>query len=568
VRRTARDERIRGLTRLLPVALAAALAAAAPAAAQKPRKRAERPVTVQLLAINDFHGHLEATTPGRISRGTRRNRVPAGGAEYLATHVRMLRRRHPNTLVVSAGDLVGASPLLSALFHDEPTIEAMNAIGLDLNAVGNHEFDEGAAELLRLQRGGCHPRDGCGDGTGFAGAKFRFLAANAISRRTGRTIFPPYAIRRVGGVRIGFIGLTLEGTAELVPPSVSTVVRFTDEARTANRYVRVLRRRKVRAIVVLLHEGGSPTPPALPDDCPALAGPLEAIVRRTSPEVDLFLTGHTHAAYNCVIDRRRVTSAASFGRLITRVELTVDPRRGDVVRARADNWVVGQDVMRAPDITELIARYARLADPLRLRVIGRLAQAASRTPDDSGERPVGNLIADAQQLATGADAAFVNPGEIRSGLAAGDVTFARAFAAQPFGSSLVSMTLTGTELYELLKEQWCGRTRRRVLQPSSGVRYSWSAATAAAIEGRPCETAPNPVSDLRIADAPVGADQAYRVTVSSLLAGGFNAFAALEAGTERADGPAETAAVEAYLAPSLGGEPLAPPATDRIAVVP
>ncbi len=564
MRRAARGGRVRRLSRLWLVAAVAALVAAAPATA---RKRAERPVTVQLLAINDFHGHLEATTPGRISRGTRRNRVPAGGAEYLATHVRMLERRRP-TLVVSAGDLVGASPMLSALFHDEPTIEAMNAIGLDLNAVGNHEFDEGAAELLRLQRGGCHPRDGCGDGTGFAGAKFRFLAANAVSRRTGRPIFPPYAIRRVGGVRIGFIGLTLEGTPELVPPSVSTVVRFLDEARTANRYVRVLRRRKVRAIVVLLHEGSSPTRPALPDECPGLAGPLEAIVRSTSPEVDLFLTGHSHAAYNCVIDRRRVTSAGSFGRLITRVELTVDRRRDDVVRAEAHNWVVGQDVMRAPDLTELIARYARLADPMRLRVIGRLALPASRTADDSGERPMGDLVADAQAQATGADAAFVNPGEIRSGLAAGDVTFGRAFSALPFGNSLVSMTLTGAELYELLKQQWCERTRPRVLQPSAGVRYGWSAATAAATVGQPCATALNPVTSLQIAGEPVAGEQTYRVTVSSLLAGGFNDFAALEGGMERADGPAETAAVEAYLAPSLGDEPLWPPATDRIEVGP
>jgi 5'-nucleotidase len=562
--RTARGGRVRRLTRLLGVAVVAALVAAAPAAA---RKRAERPVTVQLLAINDFHGHLEATTPGRVSRGTRRNRVPAGGAEYLATHVRMLERRHP-TLVVSAGDLVGASPMLSALFHDEPTIEAMNAIGLDLNAVGNHEFDEGAAELLRLQRGGCHPRDGCGDGTGFAGAEFRFLAANAVSRRTGRTLFPPYAIRRVGGVRIGFIGLTLEGTPDLVPPSVSTVVRFLDEAQTINRYVRVLRRREVRAIVVLLHEGSSLTRPATPDECPGLVGPLEAIVRRTSPEVDVFLTGHSHAAYNCVIDRRRVTSAGSFGRLITRVELTVDRRRDDVVRAAAHNWVVGQDVMRAPDLTELIARYARLADPMRLRVIGRLAFSASRSADDSGERPMGDLVADAQAHATGADAAFVNPGELRSGLAAGDVTFGRAFSALPFGSSLVSMTLTGAELYELLKQQWCGRERPRVLQPSAGVRYGWSVATAAATAGQPCATAPNPVTNLQIAGAPVAAEQTYRVTVSSLLAGGFNDFAALEGGTERADGPAETAAVEAYMAPSLAGEPLAPPATDRIAVEP
>jgi 5'-nucleotidase len=562
LRRAARAERLRRLTFAV---LAAALVAAAPAAARKPPR-----VKVQLLGINDFHGHLEPTTSGKIGRGTlrRRDRVPAGGAEYLATHVRMLSRRKPNTLVVSAGDLVGASPLLSALFHDEPTIEAMNRIGLDLNAVGNHEFDDGAAELLRLARGGCHPGDGCRDGTPFRGARFRFLAANVVSRRTGRPLFAPYAIRRLGGVRVGFIGMTLEGTPDIVPPSVSQAFRFLDEAQTANRYVRRLRRRGVQAIVVLLHEGGIQVRPALADDCPGLSGPLEDIVRRTSSEVDVFLTGHTHAAYNCVIDRRRVTSAASFGRLITRVELTIDRRRNDVVRARADNWVVGQDVMRAPDLTELIARYAHLADPLRLRVIGRLAASASRTADDSGERRMGNLVADAQQETSGAQAAFVNPGEIRAGLAAGDVTYARAFAAQPFGSSLVSMTLSGARLFVLLKEQWCGRDRQRILQVSDSVRYTWSASTAAAIVGLPCAGAPNPVSGLEIAGEPVREDGQYRIAVSSLLAGGFNGFDSLRAGFDLADGPQDTAAMEAHLGPSLSGEPLVPPATDRIAVAP
>jgi 5'-nucleotidase len=566
LRRATRSERLRRLTFAV---LAAALVAAAPADAAR-KKRPAGSVTVQLLGINDFHGHLEPTFTGKIGRRTlrRRDRVPAGGAEYLATHVRMLSRRNPNTLVVSAGDLVGASPLLSALFHDEPTIEAMNEIGLDLNAVGNHEFDEGHVELRRLQQGGCHPTDGCADGTPFGGANFRFLAANVVSRHTGKTLFPPYAIRTLGGVRVGFIGMTLEGTPDMVPPSVSRALRFLDEAETANRYVKQLRRRKVQAIVVLLHEGGSPRQPALVDDCPGLNGPIEDIVRRTSQEVDVFLTGHTHAAYNCVIDRRRVTSGSAGGRLITRVEMVIDRRRNDVVRARADNWIVGQDVMRAPDITELIARYANLADPLRNRVIGRLAVGASRTVDDSGEHRVGIMIADAQQAASGADAAFVNPGEVRTGIRAGDVTFSAAFRAQPFGTSLVTMTLTGSQVLELLKEQWCGRQSQRILQPSASVHYSWSLAAAAAAQGRPCAGAPNPVVALELGGEPVEAERRYRVAVSSMLASGFNRFETLQAGIDRADGPEDTAALETYLAPTLTGAPLVPPQTVRIDVVP
>ena len=557
------------MPRILVLALVAALVAAAPAQAEKKKKKLPDKVEVQLLGINDFHGHLEADTPGTVTKRLRPTevQVPAGGAEYLATHVRALERRNRNTLVVAAGDLVGASPLLSSLFHDEPSIEALNEIGLDVSAVGNHEFDEGPAELLRLQRGGCHPRDGCADGNGYRGADFPFLAANVTSVRTGRTIFPPYVIKRVGGVRIGFIGMTLEGTPELLLPVFSSVLHFADEADTANRYVRELRRKKVKAIVVLLHEGSSPVRPTAVDGCPGLSGPIEDIVDRTSREVDVFLTGHTHAAYNCVIDGRRVTSAASFGRLITRVTLEISRRRNDVVRARAHNWIVGQDVMRAPDISRLIARYARFADPLRKRVIGRLASYASRGANRAGERPMGTMTADAMRQATGADAAFVNPGEVRRGLSAGEITYGRAFASLPFGSTLATVSMYGLDVLELLKEQWCGRSRQRVLQPSS-VSYLWSKQVADSILGQPCAGAANPVSNLRIAGGPLEPERLYRVTVSSRLAEGFNRFDALAPGANKVGGPDETAALETYLAPSLTGDPISPPVRNRIAVAP
>lgn len=545
----------------------AALVAAGPADA---KKRKPRPLDVQLLAFNDFHGHLEASTPGTISRtGDPEARVPAGGAEYFATHVRMLRRRNPNTLLVSAGDLIGGSPLLSSLFHDEPTIEAMNKIGLYVNAVGNHEFDEGAAELLRMARGGCHPTDGCGDGTGFAGAKFHFLAAN-VERRGSRTpIFPPYAIRYVRGIPIGFIGLTLKATPDYIAPEYGDQLRFRDEATTINRNVNRLRRRGVRAIVVLLHEGGFPVRPGTaPSDCPGLSGRLAPIIRRTSRDVDVFLTGHTHFAYNCVIDGRRVTSAGSYGRLLTRIELRISRRSGEVRRVSARNWVVGQDVMRAPDITALIERYSRFAAPLRDRVIGRMARAVYRHRDPSGESKMGNLVADAHREATGTAAAFVNAGIVRAGLPAGDVTYGRAFMTQPFGTSLLTMTMTGAQLHELLKEQWCGRQTRDILQVSSTVSYTWSAAVAKAITGKPCADAADPVSDLRIAGNPVETWQAFRITVNTSLTSRGNHFTILHTGTDPNGGPGDTDALEAHLTPSLTGAPLQPPARDRINRVP
>jgi 5'-nucleotidase len=171
--------------------------------------------------------------------------------------VRELERTNRNSMLVSAGDLIGASPLLSALYHDEPTIEAMNLLGLELNAVGNHEFDEGAVELKRMQRGGCHPTDGCKDGDGFKGADFKFLAANVVSKDNGKPFFRPYAIRRFKGKKVGFIGMTLKGTPSIVSPAGIASLDFLDEAATANRYARELRRKHgVKAIVVLLHEGG------------------------------------------------------------------------------------------------------------------------------------------------------------------------------------------------------------------------------------------------------------------------------------------------------------------------
>jgi 5'-nucleotidase len=540
-----------------------------------PSAAAARDVDVQLLGLNDFHGHLESTTPGTIAPDPASPRVPAGGAEYLATHVRAKAAENRNTLVVSAGDLIGASPLLSALFHDEPTIEAMNRIGLDLNSVGNHEFDEGAAELLRMQRGGCHPVDGCLDGTGFGGAHFRFLAANVVRADSGKTLFPPYAIRKFGGIKVGFIGMTLEGTPDIVSPSGVAGLDFLDEAETANRYARELRRKHgVRAIVVLLHEGGVQSATGGINMCDGISGPIVDIVNRTTKAVDLFMTGHTHAAYNCVIDGRPVTSASSFGRLLTDIDLKLDRHSRDVVEVAANNVIVTQNVFKADDITQLIDRYTAIAAPLRDRVIGRVSADITRTPDDSGENAAGNLIADAQLAATSAAgtgaavAAFMNPGGVRSDIAAGDVTFGEAFTVQPFGNSLVTLTLTGAQLLEVLKQQWCSQDAARVLLPSAGVHYTYSASAAAALVRQPCAGAANPVTGLTIGGAAVDPAASYRVTVNSFLADGGDKFTVLREGTDRLGGSVDTDALEAYLAPSLTGTPIAPPALDRIDVAP
>jgi 5'-nucleotidase len=556
---------------ILGLALGAVLAILAPAAAARvPDGAKDAPafVEVQLLAVNDFHGNLEppAGSSGRI--GT----VVAGGVEYLATHIKALEATNRNTLVVSAGDLIGASPLLSALFHDEPTIEAFNAIGLDFNAVGNHEFDEGTTELVRMQRGGCHPVDGCQDGDGFAGADFKFLAANVVSERNGRTLFPGTEIRRIGGVNIGFIGMTLEGTPTIVTPSGVAGYDFLDEADTANREVEKLKRKGVETIVVLIHEGGLPTGGF--NECPSISGAIVDIVNRMDDEIDLVVSGHTHQAYNCVIDGRPVTSAASFGRIVTDIDLTIERATRDVTSISVNNVIATRDVAADPDQTALIAKYAALADPLRNRVIGSITTDITRTQNAAGESALGNLIADGQLDATSpvgfgeAVVAFMNPGGIRTDLtfapsgseAPGEVTYGEAFAVQPFGNSLVTMTLTGTQIDTLLEQQFDNPVvgQRRILSPSRDFTYSWS---ASAPTGSKVD-----IAGIEIGGVPISPFASYRVTVNIFLSDGGDNFFVLRDGTDRLGGAVDLDALEAYFV--AAGGPVSPPALDRITLLP
>ena len=524
-----------------------------------------RQVRVQVLALNDFHGHLAPPpgSSGEIRVGSNPDgspaRVKTGGASFLARHLAQLREGSPHTVVVAAGDLIGGTPLLSALFHDEPTIEALNLMGLNLAAVGNHEFDDGAAELQRMQSGGCHPKDGCQDGTPFAGARFPYLAAN-VRTASGATLFPPYAVREFEGVKVAFIGMTLEGTPEIVEASGIAGLQFLNEVETVNALVPELKRQGVEAIVVVVHEGG--TQSGSHDGCEGISGPIVAITQGVDDEVDLLVTGHTHQAYNCVIDGKRVTSAASFGRLITAIDLVLDGATGEVVETTARNVLVTRDVEAVPEVQGLIEHYDKLAAPLRDRVIGRVT-AALQQPNaklwPSGESPLGNTIADSQLAATkdaGAQVAFMNPGGIRGELDAGDVTYGEAFTVQPFGNTLVTLTLTGAQLHTLLEQQWEG-PHARILAPSKGFSYTWKASA-------PVGQKVDPAS-LRLHGAPVDPAGRYRVTVNNFLAGGGDGFRVLAEGTERRGGPVDVDALETWLKVH---SPLPPPETNRITRTP
>ncbi len=336
--------------------LAAVMLVSAPGPAF-PANAQAAPVEVRILAINDFHGNLRPPTGGiRIAdpaKETKSIEVAAGGVEYMATLVKQLRGQASNTIFVAAGDLIGASPLLSAMFHDEPSIEALSMMGLEIASVGNHEFDEGKDELLRMQNGGCHPVDKCQGPHPFAGAEFHYLAASTFDRTTGKTIFPAYEIRNFEGIPVAFIGLTLKGTPGIVSPQAVAGLEFRDEAETVNALVPELKARGVEAIVVLIHEGGFPT--GNYNECPGISGPIVDIVRKFDKAVDVAISGHTHRAYICEIDGRLVTSGDKFGTLVTAIDLKLDPVTRDVVSAKADNVIVRTGALaRNPEQTALL----------------------------------------------------------------------------------------------------------------------------------------------------------------------------------------------------------------------
>jgi 5'-nucleotidase len=527
-------------------------------------------VNVQILAVNDFHGNLEppAGSSGRIGS------INAGGAEYLATYINTLRATNPNTVVVSAGDMIGASPLLSALFHDEPTIEAFNQIGLDYNAVGNHEFDEGWAELVRMQEGGCHPVDGCQDGDEFLGANFRYLAANVVRQDNGKTIFPAYKVRSFAGVKIAFIGMTLEGTPSIVTPSGVAGLDFLDEADTVNALVPELKEKGVETIVVLIHEGGAQT--GTFNGCDGVSGAIVDIVNHFDSEVDVVISGHTHNAYNCKINNMLVTSAASFGRIVTDVDLTIDRATGEVTTMSANNNIVTRDVPKDSFITALIAKYNAIAAPLANRVIGSITGNITRANNAAGESALGDVIADGQLAATadpafgGAVVAFMNPGGIRADLTYagspvgegdGNVTYGEMFTVQPFGNSMVTLTLTGEQIDTLLEQQFvgCGQPTgaQKILQVSAGFTYSWSLSAPACNKVNP--------STIMINEVMVDPAASYRVTVNSFLADGGDNFSVLKLGTDRLGGDVDTDAFEKYF---VANSPVAPGPQNRITQVP
>ena len=573
-------------------------------------------IRVKIIAFNDFHGTLQS--PGRFGETAQAAERPAvGGADALAAWVARLKSRNPHNVVVGGGDFVGASPLVSALFFDEPAVEVLNRIGVEFTSVGNHEFDKGTDELLRLQHGGCRPDPGSCKGLGsrapgtFDGAHYQWLSANVFQAATGRTLLPPYGIKTFGGVPIAFIGMTLQGTPGIVAPTGVAGLEFRDEADTVNALVPALRARGVEAIVVLVHQGGVQSGAGANgiNGCDAgLANPdgsaseIAQIVRRLDDAVDLVISAHTHAAYNCSANATGpmratglpnragrlvpVTSASAFGRVLTDIDVTLDPATHAVVAVSPTNRLVDrgdpaivQAIADHPAVRDIVQGYAALAAPLADGLVGVLATALPAAADDAGEAPAGSLVADSQLQATqpadrgGAQMAFMNRGGVRSpgfvpptgARAPFALTYGAAFTVQPFGNSLVTMTLTAAQLKALLEQQFigcAGQVVDRVLQPSNGLKITWRADAPAC--AKIVDVAFTPTDVTVTPPAITGATQVivkdgvvqdpartFRVTVNNYLASGGDGYTTLESGTHRVGGAQDIDALRAYLATSL-----------------
>jgi 5'-nucleotidase len=542
---------------IMVMALSVVLALPLPASAAQP------PVNVQVLAINDFHGALNP------SGGT-------GGAAFLAAYIKNLSAQNPNTVRVTGGDNIGASPIQSALFHDEPTIDVLNMMGFDYAAVGNHEFDEGEQELLRMQNGGCHPTDGCFTGAGippFTGASFQYLAANVVHTADGSLLFPAYAVKTFGSVKVAFIGISLQSTPTIVVPSGTAGLEFQSELDTINSYVKMLKDSQgIKAFIVLIHDGAGPAGGA--NACKLNDPFVTDFAMKVDPEVDAIISGHTHNTYNCSLTVKKnygpmlLTSAGNNGKFVTDLNFSINGSNGQVISSNATNIsIVDSAVTPDPDMQALLDAFNAISAPIANRIVGSITADITRAQNAAGESALGDVIADAQLEATSAAdkgaavVAMTNPGGIRNellfassaaGEGDGNVTYGEAFAVQPFSNNMVTMTLTGAQLKAVLEQQ---ATTNRILQISASLTYSWS--TSAPVGSK--------VSNLKINGTPVDMNAGYRVTINNFLATGGDGFTNFTVGTNLLTGDIDLTAFVAYLG---AHSPVPPGPQNRITLVP
>ncbi len=533
---------------------------------------------VKILGFNDFHGQLQSRTlSGR----------PVGGAAVLAAYLQQeITASGQKAIMVHAGDHVGASPPISALLQDEPSISFLNMLAnkscaeyVDdvqedsnewqsesrcnlVGTLGNHEFDEGVAELQRLIHGGQHA-NGPFLEQPYRGARFPYINANVVDAKTNKPILPPYVILKINGERIAFIGAVLKETPTIVTPTGVAGVKFLDEADAINSYIPEIKKQGVRAIVVTIHQGTAQTSYSGPtQDSPyVLNGAIGDIVNRLDDEVDIVVSGHSHSFTNAMMPNQHgkqilVTQAFSASTAYAAIDVAIDPRSHDIVEKSAvvqTTWAdAGSGLTPNPQVLALVTQAATQVAPLVNRLIGEATDAMTRSESTAGESVLGNFIADAQRVAMHTDFAFMNPGGIRADLDAGPVIWGELFTIQPFNNDLVKMDLTGAQIVQLLNQQWAGQPFARILK-TSGLVYTWDAN--------------RPVGDRIVAvqtTAGVLLDPTalYSVTVNSFMAAGGDNFLVLPQGINRVVGPVDLDALVSYVQ-SLS-QPFTVPALGRI----
>lgn len=541
--------------------------------------RPEAWVRFKILGFNDFHGQLEASRLfGR----------PVGGAAVLASYLQNETKQSANgAIIVHAGDHVGASPPVSALLQDEPSISFLNMLANRycqypekdhaadeylarqhddrdedderrfnarcnlVGTLGNHEFDEGVDEMQRLIKGGIHARGPFLDAD-YRGAKFPYVIANVVDAQTAQPILPPYVIKKIRGQKVAFIGAVLKQTPSIVTPTGVAGVKFLDEATAINRYVPELKRKGVHAIVVTIHQGTSQnsysgaTGPEPMD----IGGAIGPIIRQLDDEIDVVVTGHWHRFTNALMSNKNgklmlVTQAFSRSTAYADIDVAIDPATGDIVEKSAEivtTWGdTGPGLSPNPQVAALVGDAVSRVAPLISRIVGTTVGAITRSENSAGESALGNLIADAQRATMGTDIAFMNPGGIRADMPAGAVSWGDLFTIQPFNNDLVKMDLTGQQIVDLLNQQWAGQPYPRIMKPS-GIRYTWS-------ENDPSIYTDNTVDvgSIQVNGQTIDLAATYSVTVNSFMAAGGDNFTVLPLGTNRVIGPVDLDALITYI---------------------
>jgi 5'-nucleotidase len=515
-----------------------------------------RPLEINLVALNDFHGNLEPSKYTYTPPGTTQPRtIQAGGIDVLKGALDTFRKDDPDLLFVAAGDLVGASPAASSMFADEPAIEALNRMGLVASSLGNHEFDQGPQELLRQQHGGCdspRPAKACRFSPDFRGAGFTYLAANVVDAQTGKNLVPGWRIVDVKGVKVGLIGAVLHDLASVTIASSIKGLAVGDEAAAINAVLPAMRAQGAQVFVVLIHEGGFADQPYDKADCDTLHGPIVAITKKLDPAIRIVISGHSHTGYLCKVDGKVVTQADAYGHLLSRIRLTLDPATKAVRDIQVRNVVMAPDAPGGIPFTPDAGLATYLADVRAksraelAKPVARVQKALSRKENESGESALGGVIADAAVAATrdqGAQIGFMNPGGIRKDLETGDggvVSFGQAQAVLPFGNTLVVMDLTGAQLRRVLEQQWDrpASSEPSVLAVSGSLTYDWDGT----------QPVGHRVANVKVEGKALDDGKTYRVVANNFLAEGGDNIPMFARGTRRVEtGLRDLDALIAYL---------------------